>query len=74
MNRLNLGVLTLTCLCAMSAGCVVVKPYQREPLAERCMAPGIGDTTEARFRSHWEGSRRGTEGGYSTAGGGCGCN
>jgi hypothetical protein len=55
-------------------GCVVVKPYQREQLAERCMAPGFGDASELKFRSHWEGSRQGSEGGYGTAGGGCGCN
>jgi hypothetical protein len=55
-------------------GCVVVKPYQREHLAERCMASGMGDPTELKFRSHWEGSRQGGEGGFGTAGGGCGCN
>lgn len=56
------------------AGCVVVKPYQREHLAERCMAPGFGDKHELKFRSHWEGSRQGAEGGFGEAGGGCGCN
>jgi hypothetical protein len=57
-----------------AGGCVVVKPFQREHLAERCMAPGFGDAAELKFRGHWEGSRQGTEGGYGTAGGGCGCN
>jgi hypothetical protein len=52
----------------------VVKPYQREQLAERCMAPGLGDAAEIKFRSHWEGSRHGGEGGFSYASGGCGCN
>ena len=56
------------------AGCVVVKPYQREQLAERCMASGLGDAAELKFRSHWEGSRQGGEGGFSYASGGCGCN
>jgi hypothetical protein len=55
-------------------GCVVVKPFQREYLAERCMAPGLGDGAELKFRGHWEGSRQGGEGGFGTAGGGCGCN
>src|SRR6187402_1557905 len=59
---------------ALLPGCVVVKPYQREQLAERCMAPGFGDASELKFRSHWEGSRQGGEGGFGTAGGGCGCN
>jgi hypothetical protein len=57
-----------------TAGCVRVKPYQRELLTERCMTPGFGDSTELKFRAHWEGSRQGGEGGYGQAGGGCGCN
>ena len=59
---------------ATTTGCVVVKPYQRERLTERCMSPGFGDASELKFRGHWEGSRQGAEGGYGTAGGGCGCN
>lgn len=55
-------------------GCMTVKPYQRERLAERCMQPGFGDAAELKFRAHWEGSRQGGEGGYGQAGGGCGCN
>jgi len=66
---LGLGLAT-----TLLGGCVVVKPYQREQLAERCMAPGFGDASELKFRSHWEGSRQGGEGGFGTAGGGCGCN
>ena len=57
-----------------SSACVVVKPYQRELLSERCMAAGFGDLLELQFRGHWEGSRHGSEGGFTTAGGGCGCN
>lgn len=38
------------------------------------MAPGFGDSAELKFRGHWEGSRQGSEGGFGTAGGGCGCN
>lgn len=57
-----------------ASGCVVVKPYQRELLSERCMAAGFGDLLELQFRGHWEGSRHGSEGGFTTAGGGCGCN
>ena len=61
-------------LSGLSGGCVTVKPYQRELLTERCMAPGFGDAAELKFRAHWEGSRQGFEGGYGQAGGGCGCN
>lgn len=38
------------------------------------MQSGFGNPSEARFRSHWEGSRSGLEGGYGEASGGCGCN
>ena len=57
-------------------GCTVVRPYQRESLAERCMAPGFGDKSEVKFRAHWEYSRQGTQGGFGddAGGGGCGCN
>jgi hypothetical protein len=70
------GVLALgfSVATTLLSGCVVVKPYQREQLAERCMSPGFGDASELKFRAHWEGSRQGGEGGFGTAGGGCGCN
>lgn len=67
-------VLSVSLLVPLLSGCVVVKPYQREQLAERCMAAGVGDAAELKFRSHWEGSRQGGEGGFSYASGGCGCN
>lgn len=59
---------------SLLAGCMTIKPYQRERLTERCMQPGFGDAAELKFRAHWEGSRQGGEGGYGQAGGGCGCN
>jgi hypothetical protein len=55
------------------AGCVVVKPFQREYLSERAVRPG-GESTEDRFRAHWQESREGAVGGFGAAGGGCGCN
>jgi hypothetical protein len=55
------------------AGCVVVKPYQREYLSVRAMDP-TAEQAEDRFRAHWQGSREGAEGGFGAAGGGCGCN
>jgi hypothetical protein len=69
-----LAVVLLLGVGAGGTGCVRVKPYQRELLSERCMAPGFGDPAELKFRSHWEGSRHGSEGGFGQAGGGCGCN
>ncbi|HRI50300.1 MAG TPA: DUF4266 domain-containing protein [Pseudomonadota bacterium] len=73
-SPLYLALGLLAGLLPLLSGCVVVKPYQREQLAERCMAPGFGDAAEIKFRSHWEGSRHGGEGGFSYASGGCGCN
>jgi len=55
------------------AGCSTVKPYQREVLADRAMAPS-GEALEDHFRQHWQESREGGAGGYASAGGGCGCN
>ncbi|MFO0573600.1 MAG: DUF4266 domain-containing protein [Polyangia bacterium] len=72
-GRLARAIVAVAVACGLS-GCVVVKPFQREYLAERCMAPGFGDGAELKFRGHWEGSRQGSEGGFGTAGGGCGCN
>ncbi len=74
LGRPLVWMLGLVTAAALLPACVVVKPYQREHLAERCMAPGFGDASELKFRSHWEGSRQGGEGGFGTAGGGCGCN
>jgi hypothetical protein len=54
-------------------GCVAVKPYQREYLSERVMQPGV-ESAEDHFRQHWQGSREGSEGGFGSSGGGCGCN
>ena len=56
-----------------TAGCVVVKPYQREYLSERAMRPA-SEAAEDRFRAHWQESREGSIGGFGAAGGGCGCN
>jgi hypothetical protein len=64
--RLLLLVLTV-------AGCVVVKPFQREYLSERAVRPGA-EASEDRFRAHWQESREGGMGGFGAAGGGCGCN
>lgn len=55
------------------AGCVVVKPYEREFLSARPMQPET-ERVENKFRQHWQGSREGASGGFGSAGGGCGCN
>jgi hypothetical protein len=50
-----------------------VQPWQREHLAKRAMRFDA-DPLEAHFKQHWYGSREGSDLGYGTPGGGCGCN
>jgi hypothetical protein len=50
-----------------------VHPWQREHLAKRAMRFDA-DPLEAHFKQHWYGSREGSDLGYGTPGGGCGCN
>lgn len=71
--RRLLRMLPLLALILSSAGCLVVRSYERETLSLRCMDPS-GERNEDKFRQHWQESREGAVGGFSTAGGGCGCN
>jgi hypothetical protein len=66
-------VAAVLALSALAAGCAPVKPYEREYLSERVMQPAA-ESTEDRFRQHWQTSREGSEGGFGATGGGCGCN
>jgi hypothetical protein len=54
------------------AGCEVVKPYQRELLAQPGMSFDPRPETEA--EQHMLESREASAGGYGAVGGGCGCN
>lgn len=58
---------------ATAGGCVHVHPRERETLARRNMKFSP-DTTEDELDLHMQEAREGSEGGYGTAGGGCGCN
>ncbi len=71
MRRFALALLTLSVMFA--AGCVRVRPYERELLSTRPMQSGA-ESAEDRFRQHWQSSREGAIGGFGAAGGGCGCN
>jgi hypothetical protein len=55
-----------------SAGCVTVKPYERELLAQ----PGMSFVPDSRNETvqHALESREASFGGYGASGGGCGCN
>ena len=60
-------------LALAQAGCVHVRPHQRETLAERTMKFSP-DPAEDELDLHMQESREGSAGGYGSAGGGCGCN
>ena len=54
-------------------GCVTVKPWQREALADPIMQPGRNPLAAAQ-RDHVYFSREAASGGTTVGGGGCGCN
>ncbi len=58
---------------ATAGGCVHVRPRERETLARRNMKFSP-DTAEDELDLHMQEAREGSEGGYGTSGGGCGCN
>lgn len=60
-------------LVATSAGCVRVRPWERELLAGRTMRTA-DDPAEERLDGHVTEYREGSFGGESVGGGGCGCN
>ena len=65
-------VVLLACLSALS-GCAMVKPYEREYLADRIMDPRTALREESADRK-WLSTREGALGGSLGAGGGCACN
>ena len=71
MSTVRVGALCLAAL--WLGGCVTVKPWEKEKLAERKMqfAP---DPDEDELDLHMQEAREGSSGGHGSAGGGCGCN
>lgn len=69
--RLPPALIILTAALACSA-CVIVKPHQRQHLAQPEMNPAT-DALEETFCSHIESAREGGFGGHGASGGGCGC-
>lgn len=57
----------------LAGGCVHVRPRERETLAKRAMKFSP-DPAEDELDLHMQEAREGSEGGYGTSGGGCGCN
>jgi hypothetical protein len=60
-------------LAGLAGGCVHVRPRERETLAKRAMKFSP-DPAEDQLDLHMQEAREGSEGGYGTSGGGCGCN
>lgn len=56
-----------------AAGCVTVRPEEKEYLAEPAMTWG-GEGIVQQHEHHIVENREGSIGGSSTTGGGCGCN
>ncbi len=71
--RARIGIALLLCTVCTAVGCAPVKPYQREFLAKPIMQFG-SDPDEDTLDLHMLEAREGAEGGYGSAGGGCGCN
>ena len=59
-------------LAASQAGCVTVRPSERQILSRPEMDPSR-DLHEEIWHSHVESAREGGFGGHGAAGGGCGC-
>lgn len=58
---------------ALAGGCVMVRPEQREFLADPAMTFGADGTAGAQ-EEHVLSNREGAYGGGTSTGGGCGCN
>lgn len=63
--------LLLLCLGAL-ASCSLVKPYEREALAQPGMR--LQTTAQSAAEQHLFESREASSGGFGAVGGGCGCN
>lgn len=76
-KRLLVSCALLLAVAAGAGGCArtkwLVKPHQRELLADRIMKLD-GDAQETAAEDHVLANREGAIGGSGTSGGGCGCN
>lgn len=69
----TLASFLLLALQFFSTGCVTVKPYERELLAQRIMDFDKAKAEEAKER-HWLETLEASSGGIGGSGGGCACN
>ena len=70
---LALALLATVAGCGSTSSMALVKPHQRELLADRIMNLD-GDAQERAADQHMLSNREGAIGGSGTSGGGCGCN
>ncbi|HEX4449841.1 MAG TPA: DUF4266 domain-containing protein [Kofleriaceae bacterium] len=69
LRRRRAAIVTLV----LASSCVHVRPRERETLAKRAMKFSP-DPAEDQVDLHMQEAREGSQGGYGTSGGGCGCN
>ncbi len=67
-----LAILALALASLSMGGCAVVKPYEREMLADPIMDPNTG-FSKLTLRQKFFSTREGSIGGGTGLGGGCGC-
>ncbi len=65
--------LTILAVLGLSAGCVRVKPWERDILAEDVMTFDA-EAVESALDHGYYNAREGAAGGFESGGGGCGCN
>lgn len=72
MKKSAFGLLAIFALTILS-GCVAVKAWEREHLADPIMQPD-SHKEERGVREHTISTREGSAGTFGVSGGGCGCN
>lgn len=73
LARRSAKIIAGACLAGFLTGCTVVKPWQRETLADATMQPDRNPMA-AGLLEHVYFSREAANGGRTVGGGGCGCN
>ena len=71
-KRIGRDLLLAAMLSSVAAGCVAVKPWQREFLARREMSFD-SEKVEFTLDHTYYNAREGAAGGFESGGGGCGC-
>jgi len=73
LRRIFFAVLAAVALTVSVSGCALVRPWEREYLADPVMLPDYNKEERA-VREHFLGTREGSSGTFGVSGGGCGCN